>query len=345
VNAGASVTFTAAATGVPTPTYQWERSPDGTTWTPIAGATQASYIFTAQATDNGAQFHVKAANSVSTVTSNAATLTVNLTFQLPDTTNPGTTVPLVLKAIPTGTFLMGRYAGEAQSISAEDPQHSVTISQPFYMGQFEVTQAQWQAIKGNNPSHFCVAGGGAPTDDLTRPVETVSWDVITTPTTGFLAKLNAATAATRPAGMVFRLPTEAEWEWACRAQTTGTPTRFYWGDDPSDTDILNNAWFLDNSDGGTHPVGTKTANAFGLYDMSGNVWEWCEDDWHSDYTGAPTDGSAWVDNPRGTDRMLRGGCWYYNASNCRSAYRWNLVSGNWGYVIGFRVVLGLPRTP
>jgi formylglycine-generating enzyme required for sulfatase activity len=276
---------------------------------------------------------------------------LTLTFQLPDTTNPGTTVPLVLKAIPTGTFLMGRYAGEAESSSSEDPQHSVTISQPFYLGQFEVTQAQWKAIKGNNPSYFCVAGGGAPTDDLTRPVEQVSWNDITTPTTGFLAMLNAATAATRPAGMVFRLPTEAEWEWACRAQTTGTPTRFYWGDDLNDTDILNNAWFSGNSDGnngnayGTHPVGKKTANAFGLYDMSGNVWEWCEDDWHSNYTGAPTDGSAWVDNPRGTSRMLRGGSWDGGAVNCRSAGRGGNFPDLRPYAFGFRVVLGLPRTP
>jgi hypothetical protein len=134
----------------------------------------------------------------------------------------------------------------------------------------------------------------------------------------------------------FRLPTEAEWEYACRAETT---TRFYWGDDPNYIQINDNAWYSGNKEGDyAHVVGQKLPNAFGLYDMSGNVMEWCQDFFHDNYTEAPTDGSAW-ESPSSPYRVHRGGAWYYNAQSCRSAYR---CSNNPNYTfsssLGFRLV-------
>lgn len=238
--------------------------------------------------------------------------------------NPGDTqtvmlpdgVPLTMVWIPGGTFLMGRYSGEQDSNSDEDPQHSVTVL-GFWMGKYEVTQAQWRAITGGNPSYF--------TGD-NRPVERVSWNTITQT---FLPALNSAT------GMTFRLPSEAQWEYAARA---GTSTRFYWGDDPSYSQIGNYAWYSGNS-GSENVVGGKLPNAFGLYDMSGNVWEWCEDDWHSNYSGAPADGSAWVHSPRGSYRVFRGGGWgNLLGYSCRSACRlYNRPSGTFGGYVGFRL--------
>ncbi len=328
VVAGNTATFSVVATGNPAPTYQWQRSSDGTTWTEVVGATDATYSFTAQTGDNGAKFRMVATNGVgSPANSQVATLTVStgtLSFTLPR----GVTLDMV--SIPGGTFLMGRYAGEQHSSSDEDPQHAVKIS-PFAMGKFEVTQAQWVALMGSNPSHF--------TGDLNRPVEQVSWNE----TGDFLWWLNAATAAAREGtGLVFRLPTEAEWEYAARGTTT---TRFYWGDDPSYSQIGSYAWYYTNSGNTTHPVGQKTPHAFGLYDMGGNVCEWCEDDWHGSYGGAPSDGRAWVDSPRGDHRLLRGGSWEGSDGLQRSARRARNFPSYRNDVTGFRVVLASPRTP
>jgi formylglycine-generating enzyme required for sulfatase activity len=221
---------------------------------------------------------------------------------------PGS-VPLEMVWIPGGTFTMGSPASDTDSLSNEKPQHLVTVG-GYWMGKYELTQGQWKAIMGGtNPSWFQSGQNGVPdgTNTDNRPVERVSWNDIP----GFIIALNNAT------GKTFRLPSEAEWEYACRA---GTTTRFYWGDDWDYTAIGNYAWYTDNSGNQTHDVGGKTANAFGLYDMSGNVREWCEDDWHGSYTGAPTDGQAWVDAPRGLHRVARCGSWH-NGSGCRSAYR------------------------
>ena len=140
-------------------------------------------------------------------------------------------------------------------------------------------------------------------------------------------------------GKTYRLPTEAEWEYACRA---GTTTRYYFGDDASQ--LGDYAWYSANSQSKTHPVGQKKPNAWGLYDMSGNVWEWCEDDWHDNYIGAPTDGSAWLINNdnRSHLKCLRGGSWFESPNLCRSAYRsGNLPDGVYNFN-GFRVACVSP---
>ena len=228
-------------------------------------------------------------------------------------------VALEMVWIPAGTFLMGRYPGELDSYSDEDPQRQVTFAHGFRMSKYEVTQAQWRAVMGDNPSQF---QGDGDTDN--RPVEQVSWD----DAQSFIAALNDA----HP-GMGFRLPSEAEWEYACRA---GTTTRFYWGNDPDYTAINDYAWYASNSGDRTHDVGGTPPNAWGLYDMSGNVWEWVQDWYHNSYTGAPTDGSGW-ESPAGTDRVRRGGSWLYDEDDCRSALRSNDVSSNSDSSVGFRL--------
>ena len=200
--------------------------------------------------------------------------------------------------------------------NSEKP-HEVSVPS-FYIGKFQITQKQWQAVMGNNPSHF-------KGDDL--PVERVSWH----DAQAFCEKLRAMTSK------AFRLPSEAEWEYACRAGTTG--------DYAGELDEM--AWYCKNSDRKTHPVGQKKPNAFGLCDMLGNVWEWCEDVSHDDYNGAPNDGSAWMDGGYQNSRVLRGGSWVDGNSSCCSATRWGNNSGviiNVNVDYGFRVVVSA-RTP
>ena len=196
----------------------------------------------------------------------------------------------------------------------EKPAHEVTIRKPFYMGKFEVTQEQYQQVMGSNPSRF----KGAQ-----RPVEMAFWDD---------AK-EFCKRASEKCGFVLRLPSEAEWEYACRA---GTRTNYHSGD--TEADLARAAWYGNNSGGTTHPVGQKVANAFGLHDMHGNVWEWCEDDGHENYQGAPKDGQAWINTPRGGSRVLRGGDWDLHPGYCRSAHRGgDLPDSRYGHY-GFRVV-------
>jgi formylglycine-generating enzyme required for sulfatase activity len=190
--------------------------------------------------------------------------------------------------IPPGNFIMG-----TEKIPNERPAHRVTFREGFYMGKYEVTQAQWQAVMGSNPSHF-------KWDNL--PVEQVTWD----DAVAFIARLNA-----QDDGHTYRLPSEAEWEYACRAGTTG--------DYAGDLDAM--AWYWKSPGGKTHPVGCKQPNAFGLFDMHGNVWEWCQDWYHDTYAGAPTDGRAWVSGGEQKYRVIRGGSWKHDASFCRSAHR------------------------
>ncbi len=236
-------------------------------------------------------------------------------------------VNLDMVPIPGGTFTMGSPNGEQERRGDEGPQHQVTLM-PFYMARFETTQAQWMSLMGTNPSYH--------QGDLNLPVEQVSWNDVRQ-AKGFLDRLNSFTEALRPVGMVFRLPTEAEWEYACRA---GTATRFYWGDDPfyALLDRYARVWGGMASPNATpSPVGLRLPNAWGLFDMCGNVLEWCEDDYHPSYIGAPVDGTAWVDGTRGDDRMLRGG--FGQTHQLRSAARWPINADFQHFCNGLRVVL------
>ncbi|MEA5578997.1 bifunctional serine/threonine-protein kinase/formylglycine-generating enzyme family protein [Anabaena sp. UHCC 0451] len=237
---------------------------------------------------------------------------------------------LELIAIPGGTFLMGSAENEVESTDRGTPQHQVTI-QPFLLGQYPITQAQWQAVSNlpkikfdlhPNPSHFQGAN---------RPVEQVSWH----DAQEFCSRLS------RKTGKLYRLPSESEWEYACRA---GTTTPFYFGN-TINTDLVNynGEYVYANGQKGiyrkeTTNVGIFPANAFGLYDMHGLVWEWCEDGWYDNYIGAPTDGNAWLsgsdNHPR---RVLRGGSWSYRPVYCRSAYRVNYPAVSRDQNHGFRV--------
>ena len=243
----------------------------------------------------------------------------------------GNGVTLEMAAIPGGTFMMGSPKNEAGRRSdSESPQHQVTVPS-FFMGKYPVTQAQYQAIMGTNPSYF---------KGSNRPVEQVSWNNAV----AFCEKLSQKT------GKTYRLPSEAEWEYACRA---GTTTPFHFGETIT-TDLAN---YNGNSTYGngvkgvyreeTTEVGSfGVANNFGLYDMHGNVWEWCQDYWHSNYEGAPTNGSEWLYSEENINiRLLRGGSWRSSPANCRSAYRhYANLDGDYNG-IGFRVVCsGAART-
>jgi len=212
---------------------------------------------------------------------------------------------------PAGTFMMGRYPGEQDSNSDEDPQHEVTLTQGFWMSKYEVTQAQWRAVTGASPSYF--SGDN-------RPVEQVSWNDIAA-SGGFIEKLNASNP-----GLGFRLPTEAEWEYACRAGTTG--------DYAGSLDEMG--WYDENSGKQTHPVGQKKPNAWGLYDMHGNVCEWCWD-WYGENLPGGIDP---VGPASGSYRVYRGGGWGNYAFFCRAAYR-NDYDPTYRYNgdLGFRSVL------
>ena len=211
-----------------------------------------------------------------------------------------------------------RYGVDLGWYKSEHPQRLVEIKKPFYIQKTEVTQGQWKKVMENNPSRFKDCGNDCP-------VENVSWYC----TQKFIKKLNDMDGT-----YTYRLPTEAEWEYAARA---GTTTEFSFGDDVGKLDEYG--WYGNNSGGRTHPVGRKLPNAFGLYDMHGNVWEWCEDQWHDNYKGAPVDGSARVDRDKSAERVLRGGAYNNNVGICRSANRNRNIPGFQNINYGFRLVL------
>ncbi|MCM0590645.1 MAG: bifunctional serine/threonine-protein kinase/formylglycine-generating enzyme family protein [Gloeotrichia echinulata DEX184] len=227
-------------------------------------------------------------------------------------------VMLDMVAIPGGKFLMGSPKNESGRESDESPQHTVTI-QPFFMGKFPVTQAQWRAVAAfgkinidlnPNPSNFKGAN---------RPVESVSWD----DAVEFCARLSKRT------GKIYRLPSEAEWEYACRG---GTTTPFYCGE------TITKDLATYEGLGGTADVGKFPANSFGLFDMHGNIWEWCEDVYNENYQLAPKDGSAWFTGKHNDKKLLRGGSWYVIARFCRCANRNSNTHVNPYNDVGFRVV-------
>ena len=214
--------------------------------------------------------------------------------------------------VEAGTFMMGATSEMKKPYSWEKPVHQVILTNDYYMGKYEVTQALWQAVMGNNPSKF-------KGDNL--PVETVSWNDCQ----DFISKLNSLT------GRNFRLPTEAEWEYAARG---GKKSRGYQYSGSSK--ISNVAWYDGNSGSKTHAVGTKQPNELGIYDMTGNVWEWCQD-WYGSYSSSsrtnPTGATS------GSIRVRRGGCWGINARYCRSSYRSFSTPVNRGNGLGLRLAL------
>lgn len=235
------------------------------------------------------------------------------------------TTKLVLRRIKAGTFIMGK--------DQTDESHRVTLTKPFYMGVFEVTQKQWELVMGTWP-------GSSPSSSYGRgdayPAYYVSYNDIRGSSSGaqwpasaavdassFLGRLRAKT------GLDFDLPTEAQWEYACRA---GTMTMYYWGDEMNDF----YAWYYNNSDSKTHPVGTKLPNAWGLYDMNGNVWEWCRDWYGTLVYGTDPDGSA-----SGSSRVQRGGSWRNNSDYCTSSYRGSFGPSGRISDLGFRLVMVL----
>lgn len=222
--------------------------------------------------------------------------------------------------IPGGTFQMG-----SKESSEEQPVHQVSVD-PFYISRFVITQAQWRAVaelpKVNNELN------GEPQSELSDdfksdqlPTIEVSWYEAKE----FCARLSQAT------GYTYGLPSEAQWEYACRA---GTTTHYSFGDE-----ITQEYANYENAIGGITPAEQYPPNAFGLYDMHGNVWEWCEDTWHDNYNGAPNDGSAWVDDENETQiRLLRGGSWVSYAQDCRCSLRNRDEPSTKSKSIGFRVV-------
>jgi len=224
-------------------------------------------------------------------------------------------VGMKLKQIPAGTFTMG-----SKENSNEKPVHEVEISKAFYIGIYEVAQAEYKAVMGNNPSNF---------NGTNAPVENVNW----IDANNFCRKLEEKerAAGKLPKGYEYRLPTEAEWEYARRAGSKG---KYCFGDDVMQ--LPKYGWFTNNSDSKTHPVGLKKPNAWGLYDMHGNVWEWCKD-WYGDYAAGKAKDP--LNSSLGSGRVGRGGSWDDWASRCRSAYRNGNSPGYRNIAIGFRVVL------
>jgi formylglycine-generating enzyme required for sulfatase activity len=221
--------------------------------------------------------------------------------------------------IRAGAFLMGSPADEVDRGEDEGPQTEVVLTRGFFLGVTDVTQGQYEAVMGVNPSDFKAVGKNAP-------VESVSWN----DAMAFCQKLTAReqAAGVLPASCAFTLPTEAQWEYACRAGSTSA----YVGD-PAQM-----AWYGDNSDGKTHPVATKQPNAWGLYDMSGNVYQWCLD-WYGKYPGGTV--RDWAGPATGQAHVLRGGSWYYGEAYIRSAYR-DFDPGFVGNILGFRIALIVP---
>jgi len=272
-------------------------------------------------------------------------------------------VPLEMVRIGAGSFRMGSPESELDRFDCEGPVHKVDIKYDFYIGRYEVTQAQWLAVMGRWPVRvgpwqrinaklkrepILSEPNRRYGEGANYPAYLVSWNDCQ----AFIEKLNRRIRKTGQGPATFRLPSEAEWEYACRG---GTVTRYYFGDslEGLETDDL----FTDGQAGvlagkrsdyikfgprghqpySTLAVGSKLPNQFGLYDMHGNVFEWCQDKWHHSYRDAPCDGRAW-DNPARTDRSLRGGSFRSQAVSCRSAYRSSYPPGYRSETIGFRLV-------
>jgi formylglycine-generating enzyme required for sulfatase activity len=237
-------------------------------------------------------------------------------------------IAITMVQVPAGSFQMGSPDTEADRRGNEGPQHRVQL-QSFFIGQTPVTQAQWQVVAGWPKQQLELESQPSRFQGANRPVERVSWHEAVE----FCRRLSART------GRDYGLPSEAQWEYACRA---GSTTPFAFGETLT-PELANYDWTETYASGPkgvsrqqTTEVGSFPANAWGLHDMHGNVWEWCLDPWHDSYTGAPADGSAWTAGG-GASRLLRGGSWLDRPAICRSAYRSNVHPDYRGYIIGFRV--------
>ena len=241
-------------------------------------------------------------NAIKTINLFTATLTLISTFaaagDLPSFKDCPECPEMI--SLPGGRFKMGTTGKNAAEDNPALPAHAVEVKS-FAIGKFEITQDEWHAVMGTRPGHF---------KNGKHPVEQVTWKFAKE----FTRKLSEKT------GKSYRLPTEAEWEYAARA---GQETDHYFG--TNDAALGEYAWFDDNSDESTHPVGQRKPNAFGLYDMYGNVWEWLEDCWNHNYNGAPTDGSAWLAGDC-SQRIARGGTWYSKPASVSSAARAKFAS-------------------
>jgi formylglycine-generating enzyme required for sulfatase activity len=251
----------------------------------------------------------------------------------------GITIEMV--AISGGEFLMGAPKGEESSGDDERPQHRVSVPD-FFMGRYPVTQAQWKRVAALPQEKLDLAPEPSNFKGAQRPVERVSW----LEATEFCERLSRAT------GKQYRLPSEAEWEYACRA---GTTTPFHFGPTISpEVANYNGNYTYGKGPKGKYPeqttnVGIFPANTFGLYDIHGNVWEWCQDEWHDTYKNSPSDGSAWEENKNTSNqspRLLRGGSWFSDPAGCRSADRFRRAPDYRGGSIGFRLIscFPMPRT-
>jgi formylglycine-generating enzyme required for sulfatase activity len=326
--------LTVAAEGTTPLAYRWSEGEAGDTTRPVGEDAPA---LTTPVLEAATRYWVRVENPCGRTDSTAAQVTVT-GAPAPEITvylGPGDTVPLTLLRIRAGTFRMGAAPLE-DYIPHDDPQHAVSIPRGYYLGKLEVTQEQWRAVMGTTPSHH------ADCDDC--PVEMVSWLDVAGPG-GFIETLNLRLGTT-----AYRLPTEAEWEFAARA---GTTTEFSFPVPPgwnTGCHLLTGLpgtpfpaaepymWWCGNT---THsqPAGTRLPNPWGLHDMHGSIWEWVEDWWHTDYTGAPSDGSAWLDPP-GELRTLRGGSWFHaRAYELRSAHRFCALPDHRTGWIGFRLAM------
>jgi len=225
-------------------------------------------------------------------------------------------VAIEMVRVPSGKFEMGSPDSETGRQPNEGPQHNVSISS-FYMGKYEVTQAQWRAVASLPIVRIGLPASPSKFQGDNLPVEQVSWDEATE----FCERLSRAT------GKTYRLPTEAEWEYAARAMTTG----------PYAGNLDTMGWYASNSGDKTHPVGAKQANGYGLYDMHGNVWEWCQD-WYRENYYAQSPGADPTGPGTGSERALRGGSWGNFALNCRSAIRLKSAPDYRINILGFRLV-------
>ena len=256
--------------------------------------------------------------------------------------------------IPAGRFQMGSHDDSSWSwcYPCEQPVHEVTIGSSFYIGKTEITQAQWLAVMGSWPGTAGVVPDSTYGAGGSHPAYYISWDDCQ----NFITALNQHITDTGQGPATFRLPNESEWEYACRA---GTTTRFYFGDSEGCGTACEDCaagafagnrsdyiWYCGNNNpSGTKPVGGKMPNAWGLHEMHGGVYEWCQDFWHGSYDGAPVDGSAWV-LPTSLGRVIRGGYWGGPVQNCRSSYRSAHSPGDRRYSVGVRLVMeSLPVPP